>query len=219
VKMLLAIAALGWGLYLQPAGTLIQPQLAPQLSLSAERAALVLPTDTGSSSSAGNSENSLTTATTIVAGSEKPAVVFDSAVLPDAPVAAPAVNSPAPIAFLKPGKPSTVTIDRLREENRRNLRLWKGLVIASHGAATFDAWSTRHAITTSGAQELNPLLRPFAGNASLYAAIQVAPFLMDFAGRKMMYSRNSFLRHTWWIPQSASFVSSLFCGAHNLSVH
>jgi hypothetical protein len=63
------------------------------------------------------------------------------------------------------------------------------------------------------------MLRPFAGNSSLYAVIQVAPLLMDFAGKKMMYSRHSLLRHTWWVPQSASFVSSLFCGAHNLAFH
>ncbi len=31
------------------------------------------------------------------------------------------------------------------------------------------------AITNYGAVELNPLLRPFAGNASLYAVIQVGP--------------------------------------------
>jgi hypothetical protein len=51
----------------------------------------------------------------------------------------------------------------------------------------------------------------------LYAAIQVAPALLDFAGKKMMYSRHSFVRHMWWAPQSASFISSIFCGAHNLS--
>jgi len=93
------------------------------------------------------------------------------------------------------------------------------MAIASSGAATFDAWSTRRAITRYGAQELNPLLKPFAGNASLYAAIQVAPALFDFAGKKMMYSRNSWVRRAWWVPQSASFVSSIFCGAHNLSYH
>src|SRR4029077_9075414 len=83
----------------------------------------------------------------------------------------------------------------------------------------FDAWSTRHVITTAGAQELNPLLKPFAGNASLYAAIQVGPALLDFAGKKMMYNRHSWVRHMWWVPQSASFVTSIFCGAHNLAYH
>jgi hypothetical protein len=121
------------------------------------------------------------------------------------------------MAYLKPGKPLTVSVAELQAENRRQLMLWKGLAIASSGAATFDAWTTRRAITNYGAQELNPLLKPFAGNASLYVAIQVAPALLDFAGRKMMYSRHSWVRNMWWVPQSASFVSSIFCGAHNLS--
>lgn len=108
----------------------------------------------------------------------------------------------------------------LLTENHRNQRLWRGLVIASSGAATFDAWSTRHALTTvPGTQELNPLLKPFAGNASMYAVIQVGPLLMDYAGKRMMYSRHSWVRHMWWAPQTASFVSSLFSGVHNLGVH
>jgi len=198
---------------------LIHPQLSPRISFSAEKGALVMPADSGSPSGAGADENSLPLSTATVATLDQPVTLSGTAALPDAPAPDPAVNSPAPIAFLRPGKPFTVSVDRLREDNRRKRMLWMGLAIASHSAATFDAWSTRHAITTSGAQELNPLLRPFAGNASLYAVIQIAPALMDFTARKMMYSRHGFLRHTWWVPQSASLVSSLFCGAHNLSVH
>jgi hypothetical protein len=56
-------------------------------------------------------------------------------------------------------------------------RKWLALSIAQHSAATFDAWSTRQAISTGQYRELNPALRPFAGNASLYAAIQVGPLL------------------------------------------
>jgi hypothetical protein len=63
------------------------------------------------------------------------------------------------------------------------------------------------------------MLKPFAGNGSLYAAIQVGPALLDFAGKKMMYSRVSWVRHMWWVPQSASFISSMFCGSHNLAFH
>lgn len=113
----------------------------------------------------------------------------------------------------------TVSVDELRAENHRRQMIWTGLAIASSGAATFDAWTTRHTITTDGAQELNPLLKPFAGNGSIYVAIQVAPALLDYAGHKMMYSRHSWLRRTWWVPQSASFVTSMFCGAHNLAFH
>jgi hypothetical protein len=142
----------------------------------------------------------------------------DSADLPKAPEAAP-VTAPAAIALIKPGKTTTVSVAELLAEGRRNQRIWMGLGIAAHGAATFDAWATRHAITTTGAQELNPMLRPFAGNASLYAAIQVGPALMDYVGKRMMYSRHSWVRRMWWVPQGASFASSLFCGAHNLAIH
>jgi hypothetical protein len=128
-----------------------------------------------------------------------------------------ALATPAPIAFLSAAKPMTVTVGELRAENRRKELMWKGLAIGSSGAATFDAYATRHAITTYGAHELNPLLKPFAGNASLYVAIQVGPALLDFAGKKMMYSRYSWMRHMWWVPQSAGFVTSIFGGAHNLS--
>jgi hypothetical protein len=121
-------------------------------------------------------------------------------------------------ALLKAGKPMTISLNQLSQEGRRKQLLWRGLGIASHSAATFDAWSTRHAITTTGGHELNPMLKPFAGNVSLYAAIQVGPTLMDYVGKKMIYSRHNWVRRMWWLPQTASFASSLFCGAHNLSV-
>jgi hypothetical protein len=138
--------------------------------------------------------------------------------LPDAP--APvllALASPSPMAFVKSGRPMTVSVAQLQAEDRRKEMLWKGLTVASSSAAMFDAASTRHAISTYGAVELNPLLKPFAGNSSLFAAIQVAPALLDFAGKKMMYSRHTWLRRVWFVPQSASFLSSILCGAHNLS--
>jgi hypothetical protein len=141
-----------------------------------------------------------------------------NAALPDASLPL-ALTAPAPIAFLNSGKPLKVSVDELRAENRRKQLMWRGLVIATSGAATFDAWSTRRAITTYGAQELNPILKPFAGNGSLYAAIQVGPALMDFVGKKMMYSSHPWVRRMWWVPQSASFVSSIFCGSHNLAYH
>ncbi len=204
--MILAVAVL-----------LIHPQLAATVSLPAEKAAIDTPAEITASTSKVDAENLLPTMTASLDVPTQPAVEFNAA-LPDALVPM-AVTAPTPIAFLKPGNPMTVSVGELRAENRRKELLWRGLVIASSGAATFDAWSTRHVITTSGAQELNPLLRPFAGNASLYAVIQVGPVLMDFAGKKMMYSRHSWVRHMWWVPQGASFVSSIFCGAHNLAYH
>ena len=141
--------------------------------------------------------------------------------LPAAPTPAPdsSITATPPNAFIKASDPMVISVKALQAENRRKLFLWKGLIIASSGAATFDAITTRYTMVTTGARELDPLLRPFAGNASLFAAIQVAPALLDFAGHKMMFSRHSLLRKTWWVPQSASFVTSMFCGAHNLAFH
>ena len=204
--MLLAIAVL-----------LIHPQLSTTLSLSADKAAMNAPPAIAVSASAMNFEDSEPTASASLDAAAEPEAGM-SETLPDAPVPMP-LTPPAPMAFLKAGKPMTVSVAQLRAENRRKELMWRGLVLASSGAATFDAWSTRHVITTSGAQELNPMLKPFAGNASLYAAIQIGPALMDFAGRKMMYSRHPWVRHMWWVPQSASFVSSMFCGSHNLAYH
>ena len=204
------------------AALLIQPQIAPQYSFSAEKIALIQPVNSAISSVSTVSENSSPSmvANTAVTDSEaQPVVAADVATLPEAP--APVVETavvPA-LVLVKPSKPMTVTVGELLAENRRNQRIWRGLAIASHSAATFDAWSTRHAITTAGAQELNPLLKPFAGNASLYLAIQVGPTLMDYSARKRMYSRHTWVRRMWWAPQTASFVSSIFCGAHNLSFH
>jgi hypothetical protein len=204
-------------MFLAFAVLMLHPQLAPTISLSAENAAIVVPSAVSPSTTAADPEDSSPTATASIAAAPQPATESRAA-LPEAPTLEPTeMAAPAPMAFLKAGKPMTVTVEQLRAENRRQQMLWKGLVIASSGAATFDAWSTRRAITTAGAVELNPLLRPFAGNASLYAAIQVGPALMDFAGKKMMYNRHSWVRHVWWVPQTASYVSSILCGAHNLS--
>jgi len=97
-------------------------------------------------------------------------------------------------------------------------KLWLGLALAQHSAAAFDAWSTRRAITQGGARELNPMLKPFAGNSSIYAATQVAPTLLDLLGRRMMTSRHSLLRNTWWLPQVLGTAASVAGGVHNLGV-
>ncbi len=176
---------------------LIHPQMATNLSLSTENAPISASATISASPSSTDTEDSLPTDAALAEASASTAVET-SALLPDAPVPVAPIETAAPMAFLNPGKPMTVSVRQLVAENRRKELMWKGLVIASSGAATFDAWSTRHAITTSGAQELNPLLKPFAGNASLYAAIQIGPALLDFAGRKMMYSRHSWMRRIWW---------------------
>ena len=195
---------------------LIQPQVHAEMSFSAEKIALIQPANSSTASSASFIEISLPLTPASSDISIQPAVISESADLPSAPE--PVLAPAAPRAFLRPAKPMTVSVGQLLDEERHKQRIWMGLGIAAHSSATFDAWTTRRAITTAGAQELNPLLKPFAGNASLYAAIQVGPALMDFVGKKMMYSSHSWVRSMWWLPQSASFASSLFCGAHNLGV-
>jgi len=202
--MILAIAVL-----------LIHPQFATAVSLSADKAAIDASAEITASTSTVDAETPSQILTASLDAAPQP-TVEPNAALPEASLPI-AVTSSAPIAFLKPANPMTVSVAELRAENRRKQMMWKGLVIATSGAATFDAWSTRRAISTYGAQELNPMLRPFAGNASLYAAIQVGPVLMDFVGKKMMYSSHPWVRRMWWVPQSASFVSSIFCGAHNVA--
>jgi hypothetical protein len=212
--MILAIAAL-----------LIQPQVAPQLSFSAERMAIVQPANPAAAGSAPNAltyskpaeEVAVPAAPEATSAPAEPVLAANVNALPDAPVPAPAINVPAPRAFIGNGKPMTVSVGQLIAENRRKQLMWRGLTIAASGAATFDAWTTRRAITQYGAVELNPMLKPFAGNSSMYAAIQVGPVIMDYIGKKMMYSRYSVVRRMWWVPQSASVVSSIFCGAHNLN--
>jgi hypothetical protein len=205
-------------MFLAIAVLLIHPQLATTASLSVDKAAIPAPPSNAASTISVEPESFSLTAAASLDTSTQPAAI-DPEMLPDAPVPMTALAIPAPAAFLKAGNPMTVSVAQLQAENRRKQFMWKSLVIASSGAATFDAWATRHTITTSGAQELNPLLKPFAGNASLYAAIQVGPVLLDFAGKKMMYNRHPWVRRMWWVPQGASFVTSIFCGAHNLAYH
>jgi hypothetical protein len=94
---------------------------------------------------------------------------------------------------------------------------WLALSIVQHGAATFDAYTTREAVS-AGAREDDPLIRPFAHSPAIYAASQVAPMLLDYAARRMQRSQHAFLRHAWWLPQSASTALFIFSGVHNLGV-
>jgi hypothetical protein len=104
--------------------------------------------------------------------------------------------------------------------DRWQKREWLALSIAAHGGAGFDAWTTRKVLSNvPGAQEMNPLLRPFAGNGSMYAAVQVAPTILDYVSRRMMNSRYDVLRHTWWLPQAVSAVVSVASGVHNIGVY
>lgn len=111
-----------------------------------------------------------------------------------------------------PAKPAKIVMPETHPR-----RAWLLLSIAEHSAATFDAYSTRVAIS-KGAQEADPLMQPFAHSPALYGAIQVCPLVLDFAARRMERSQHSFLRRTWWVPQSAATGIFLFSGAHNINV-
>jgi hypothetical protein len=101
-------------------------------------------------------------------------------------------------------------------ETRPQRKLWYALALTGHGAAAFDAWSTRRAISGNYGTESNPLLRPFAHSRALYAATQVSPALMDYLGRRMMVSQHRWLRKMWWLPQTAGTGMSLAACVHNV---
>lgn len=101
----------------------------------------------------------------------------------------------------------------------RTNRLWSVLAITQHGAATFDAWSTRRALSQAGRAEEDPLLRPFAHSPVIYGAIQLAPTALDFVSRCMLRSEHRWVRKLWWVPQTASSAGFFYSGARNLNVH
>lgn len=103
-------------------------------------------------------------------------------------------------------------------ESVASRRMWYGLMAAGHSAAAFDAYSTRRVMSRNLGTERNPLLRPFAHSNSLYLAVQASPLLMDFLGRKMMTSEYPWVRHVWWLPQSAATAASILSGVHNIHI-
>lgn len=117
----------------------------------------------------------------------------------------------------------SISVTALREENRKREQAqfseWLTLGVISHVAATFDAWTTRRVVSSGKGQELDPLLRPFAGNASIYVAVQAGPAALDYVAHRMMHSKNSWVRRTWWVPQAVSAGVSLASGIHNLGVY
>src|ERR1700728_430725 len=102
-------------------------------------------------------------------------------------------------------------------ESAPSRRNWLVLSVLEHSAATFDAYSTRQAISR-GAVEGDPLMRPFAHSPAIYAALQVGPVLFDVLARHMQRSQYGFERRTWWVPQTASTGMSIFAGVHNLNL-
>jgi hypothetical protein len=101
--------------------------------------------------------------------------------------------------------------------DEHSTRAWLALAFAEHGAAAFDAYSTRISVGHGNVEE-DPLMKPFAHSAAIYAATQVTPFVMDFVARRMQRSENPFLRRVWWMPQSMEMGLSIFAGVHNLRI-
>jgi hypothetical protein len=142
-----------------------------------------------------------------------------AAVLPSAPT--PKVKADVepivPSTSAQPFQPIRPVFTRPRETPRQR-KMWYALVVAGHSGATFDAWSTKRAVTGGYGQESNPFLRPFAHSNAIYAATQVSPAFMDFLGKRMMVSQERWLRRLWWVPQVAGAGFSFAAGAHNVGV-
>jgi hypothetical protein len=123
-----------------------------------------------------------------------------------------------PLAVVRIPEPAAMKpIKVYAAERPRMSRSWLALAIMQHGAATFDAYSTRQAIG-HGAVEDDPLMRPFAHSGAMYAAIQVGPLVLDYVARRMQHSEYGMVRRMWFVPQSASTAGFLISGLHNLSV-
>src|SRR5258706_432734 len=103
-------------------------------------------------------------------------------------------------------------------ETRGQRIAWYTLAVTGHGAAAFDAYSTRRALSGGYGTEGNPFLRPFANSNALYAATQVSPVIMDLLGKRMMVSEHRWVRRMWWLPQAAGSGLSIGAGVHNLGV-
>jgi len=142
------------------------------------------------------------------AGATTVALAPPAAIVPATPAIQPG-NAAKPILSVKPMTTRT-------GETPGQRKLWYALSITGSGAAAFDAWSTRRAITEGYGVEGNPMLRPFAHSGMLYAATQVSPLVMDFIGKRMMTSQHRLLRKMWWLPQSAGSGVSLWAGVHNV---
>jgi len=150
---------------------------------------------------------------------------------PDAPTPKTAVSSTSKkeLELGSGGEPSTSAIQPVVNgpvipatadsyETPRQKKIWFGLMALSHGAAAFDAWTTRRAVSGGYGVEGDPLQRPFAHSGAIYATTQLTPVVMDYLGHRMMRSSNPLIRKTWWIPQAASASVSLGAGFHNYSV-
>ena len=160
----------------------------------------------------------------VKAVSETPAVTAESSSKDSSSASMlPAMPTPKAEAAIQPAAPAQPFLPvkpvytRPRETHRQRV-IWYSLAVTGHGAAAFDAWSTKRAVTGGYGQESNPFLRPFANSNAIYAATQVSPAFMDYLGKKMMVSQHRLIRKMWWVPQVAGASFSFYAGAHNVGV-
>lgn len=151
----------------------------------------------------------------------------DRSSLPDAPIAKALVtsNSEDALGFssstsvspaIQPvSNPLSKTGGDAPLETPRDRGIWYGLMAVSHGAAAFDAYTTRRAISRNYGVEGNPMLRPFSHSNAMYAATQVSPVIMDYIGHRMVKSHNPLIHRFWWVPQTAGGSVSLSAAIHN----
>jgi hypothetical protein len=148
-----------------------------------------------------------------IKGDSEIAVASNAGLVAPASSAQPVTPGNASLS-VRPGKPA-FTRDY---ETEKQKKVWYALTFVSSGAAAFDAWSTRRAISAGAGTESNPMLAPFAHSGALYAATQVSPLVMDLIGRKMMTSHNNLARRMWWLPQTLGMGMSLSAGVHNVGL-
>jgi hypothetical protein len=125
----------------------------------------------------------------------------------------PAVLPPAPQPLIV-----VATKQQRVSPSRKQMLAWRGLMLAEHSVAAFDAWSTRDSLISGNGYERNPLMKPFANSSAIYPALQIAPFGFDYLGHRFMRSDSGLLKRAWWLPQAASITASLWCGARNIHV-
>ncbi len=114
------------------------------------------------------------------------------------------VHLPSPPAFRPPDEAPTT-----------HRKSWILLSAVEHSSAGFDAWSTRYALS-NGRVEADPLMRPFAGSAGIYGAIQAIPIGLDYVARRFQRS-SGWTHRIWWAPQAIASATFLFSGSYNVA--
>ena len=154
----------------------------------------------------------------LAGGAAEPVAAAEPSALPAAPVPAADVEGAQSLETMRLEQQKLGKSGKMKLVNETpSRRKWLALGMAVHGAAAFDAYTTRQAIGR-GAVEADPMMRPFASSPSIYAAIQIAPLALDYAARRMQRSENPVIRKMWWLPQSGGAAMYLFSGTHNLGV-